>query len=117
MIEILNKSDINKVTDTTMQEYLKSGFGRLPKEYLYPDYGYFIVVEDFKELIGEDIQLFNTTIPSLYTGLYDSINMVELNDEMMEILIFLDNDISVSFIVPVEMIDEVYMVQLLEYVV
>jgi hypothetical protein len=98
MIEILNKSDVKNVKNQELKKYLDYSFKRLPQNFDYPSDGYFVIIETFEELIGEFIQLSKAQIPSLSTGLYDEINMVEIKDEIMEVLVFLDNDISVSLI-------------------
>lgn len=104
MIEILSKSDVNKVEDLKLKEYLEYSFSRLPQSFDYPTDGYFVVIETLDELKGEFIHLNNTQIPSLSTGLYDDINMVEIKNEIMEVLVFLDNDISVSLILKMDML-------------
>lgn len=98
MIEILNKSDVEKIKEQEVRDYIDYSFKRLPQNFDYPSDGYFVIIETFEELIGKYIQLSNTQIPSLSTGLYDEINMVEIKDEIMEVLVFLDNDVSVSLI-------------------
>ena len=116
MIEILNKSDINKVKDQELKDYLDYSFKRLPENFDYPNDGYFVIIETSQELIGEDIQLTNTQIPSLNTGLYDGINMVEAKDEIMEVLIFLDNDLSISLILKTTILSSTHRNKLKGYV-
>jgi hypothetical protein len=115
MIEILNKSDVNKVKDQELKNYLDYSFKRLPQNFDYPSDGYFVIIETFEELIGEYIQLSNTQIPSLNTGLYDEINMVECKDEIMEVLVFLDNDVSVSLILKTSILSTTEKASLLAY--
>ena len=116
MIEILNKSDINKVGDISLKEYLQYSFRRLPLDYIYPTFGYFVVIESLEELINRDIKLSVKTIPSLTNGLYDNINMVELHNDIMEVVVFIDNDMCVSFIVPINILDENNKLKLHEYI-
>ena len=115
MIEILNKSDINKVKDQELKDYLDYSFKRLPENFDYPNDGYFVIIETFKELIGECINLTNTQIPSLNTGLYDEINMVEIKDEIIEVIVFLDNDVSVSLILKTNILSTTDKARLLTY--
>ena len=115
MIEILNKSDVNKVKDQELKDYLDYSFKRLPENFDYPIDGYFVMIETFEELIGECINLTNTQIPSLNTGLYDEINMVEIKDEIMEVLVFLDNDVSVSLILKTNILSTTDKARLLTY--
>jgi len=116
MIEILNKSDINKVKDQELKDYLDYPFKRLSENFDYPIDGYFVIIETFEELIGECINLTNTQIPSLNTGLYDEINMVEMKDEIIEVLVFLDNDVSVSLILKMNILPSTHQNKLKEYV-
>lgn len=116
MIEILNKSDTTKVKDQELKDYLDYSFKRLPENFDYPNDGYFVIIETFEELIGEFIQLTNAQIPSLNTGLYDEINMVEIKDEIMEVLVFLDNDVNVSLILKTSILSSTHQDKLKGYV-
>lgn len=115
MIEILSKSDTTKVKDQELKNYLDYSFQRLPENFDYPSDGYFVIIETLEELIGEYIQLSNAQISSLSTGLYDEINMVEIKDEIMEVLVFFDNDVSVSLILKTNILNTTHSASLLAY--
>lgn len=117
MIEILSKTDINKVMDIKLRDYLVYSFNRLPEDYIYPEYGYFIIIEDFKELNSHKIELSNYTINSIQDGMFEDINIVEINGEIIEILVFVDNEISVSFIMYENIIDKETREKLEEYLI
>ncbi len=107
MLEILNKSDMAKVEDKNIKEYLEYSFNRLPNDFVYGVYGYFVVVENSDELKSETINLSKYILKGLYSGMLDSINMIEIKDDVLEILVFVDNDVNISFVVPVNFFDEI----------
>lgn len=115
MIEILSKSKVREIEDQEIRDYLEYSFSRLPNDYVYPDYGYFVVVESFDELEKDQIFLSSYTLPSFNKGLLDSINMVEVRETLLEILILVDSDINVSFIVEIDGIPQKYLDELLSY--
>lgn len=98
MIEVLSKNDVSNISNEKSRDFLISCFDRLPKEFFYPKDGYFILVEDFNELLFESIKIGNVVLPSFENGLYEYISMVEVENDYMEILLLLDNDFGVSLI-------------------
>lgn len=115
MIEILNKSQVKNIEDEELRAYLEYSFSRLPRDYKYPDYGYFVIVESFNELLEDFIKLSKFTLPSFKNDLFESINMVEINENIAEILVLVDNDINISFIIKKELIPQNYLEQILLY--
>ena len=115
MIEILNINDMKRVKDDKLKNYLTYSFNRIPDEFDYPELGYFTIIEDIKELKSDFIQLDSIKLKGINNGLYDDINMVEVKDEIMEILVFVDNDISVSLILPIEILEDMHKERLLTY--
>jgi hypothetical protein len=106
MIEILNKSDVNKVKDQELKAYLDYSFKRLPENFDYPNDGYFVIIENQNEIKSKPIKLSNCTLNSLDEDLYDDINMVEIKDGIIEVLVFLDNDVNVSFVMSEGILEE-----------
>lgn len=106
MIEILSKSDVNKVDDEKLKSYLYKSFDRLPTDFNYPNDGYFVIVENQNEIKTKSINLSIARINGFEAGLYEDINMVEIDEEIIEILVFIDNDINVSFIMYEGILDE-----------
>ena len=117
MIEILNKEDINKVNDEKLKNHLYKSFDRLTKEFDYPNDGYFVIVENQNEIKSTPISLSTCQLNSLDAGLYDDINMVEIEDEVVEILVFIDNDVNVAFVVLENMLDIEVKEKLQEYII
>lgn len=117
MIEILNKEDINKVQDEKLKNHLYKSFDRLTKEFDYPNDGYFVIVENLNEIKSIPISLSTCQLNSLDTGLYDEINMVEIEDEVVEILVFIDNDVNVAFVILESILDIEVKAKLQEYII
>lgn len=114
MIEILSKNDINKVEDGKLKEYLIYSFNRLPQNFNYPEYGFFVVIETIDELL-EGFKLSKYSITGLDSGLCDEINMVEVKDKIIEILVFVDNDINISLVLSIDILDEIHKEELFHY--
>ena len=98
MIEILNENDILKIKNKELKEYLYKSFRRLPKDFLYPDYGFFVVIDSFDEINKNTIILSDYKLNGFNAGMVDRINMVEFDGEIVEILVFIDTDVNVSFV-------------------
>lgn len=117
MIEILNKTDINKVKNEKLKNHLYKSFDRLTKEFDYPNDGYFVIIENQNEIKSTPITLSTCQLNSLDTGLYDDINMVEIEDGVVEILVFIDNDVNVAFVILENILDEDIKQKLQEFVI
>lgn len=102
MIPINNKKDVGLVSNPVLRAGLYKEFERLPKEFRYPDFGYFIVLETFKELEElkalENIKGHYTKAP--YTNY---IEMIELFDKYAQVVCLLDADFGVSLFVSEEL--------------
>ena len=117
MLEILNQSDINKILDEKLKNHLYKSFDRLTKEFDYPNDGYFVVIENQNELKINPINLSTCQLNSLDTGLYTDINMVEIDDEIIEILVFIDNDVNVAFVILENILDDEIKERLQEFII
>lgn len=117
MIEILNKSDINKLQNEKLKNHLYKSFDRLTKEFDYPNDGYFVIIENQDEIKSTPITLSTCQLNSLDTGLYDDINMVEIEDGVVEILVFIDNDVNVAFVILENILDVEIKEKLQEFVI
>ena len=117
MLEILNQLDINKILDEKLKNHLYKSFDRLTKEFDYPNDGYFVVIENQNELKINPINLSTCKLNSLDTGLYNDINMVEIDDEIIEILVFIDNDVNVAFVILENILDDEIKERLQEFII
>ena len=117
MLEILNQLDINKILDEKLKNHLYKSFDRLTKEFDYPNDGYFVVIENQNELKINPINLSTCKLNSLDTGLYSDINMVEIEEEVIEILVFIDNDVNVAFVMLENILDDEIKERLQEFII
>ncbi len=117
MIEILNKTDINKIQNEKLKNHLNKSFERLTKEFDYPNDGYFVIIENQNEIKSTPITLSTCQLNSLDTGLYADINMVEIEDGVIKMLVFIDNDVNVAFVILEDMLDEEIKGKLQEFVI
>ena len=115
MIELLSKSDVNLIANPALKEYALYSFERLPSDYIYPDYGYFIVIEYFEELLQNPLPFSKCKLPSINDGLFDYIELVEQKEGILEIVILVDNDFGVSLILESKIIPKATLSKLLEY--
>lgn len=102
MIPINSRKDISLVSNPVLQAGLQKEFDRLPKDFRYPLYGYFIVLETPEELthlqVLENIKGRYTKEP--YT---DYIEMIEPFDRYAQIVCVLEADFGVSLFVSEEL--------------
>jgi hypothetical protein len=117
MIEILSKSDIDNIQDNKLKQYLIKSLNELPEDFDYPNDGYFVIIENQDEIKSKAIKLSNCTLNSLDEDLYDDINMVEIKDGIIEVLVFLDIDVNVSFVMLENILDLEIMQKLQEYII
>ena len=98
MIHILSTKDIEFVRDEVIRAGLEAEFKRLPDDYLYPSYGYFIVIESIEEL-HHPIKLQNSVISQIPEPLSDYVEMIEEFDGYSQIVCILEADFGVSLFV------------------
>ena len=115
MIEILKPQDVNHVHDLKLQHYLDYAFKRLPKDFKYPEYGYFVIIESETELQTNPIQLTHCTIPSLQTHFFDYVELVEEQEGVLEIVLILESDFGISLIIKKELLSEALLNRLQKY--
>ena len=98
MIHILSTKDIELVSDEVVRAGLEAEFKRLPDDYLYPTYGYFIVIESIEEL-QHPIKLKNSSISQIPEPLSDYVEMIEEFEGYSQIVCILEADFGVSLFV------------------
>ena len=86
------------VRDEVIRAGLKAEFKRLPDDYLYPTYGYFIVIESIEEL-HHPILLQNSAISQIQEPLSDYVEMIEEFDGYSQVVCILEADFGVSLFV------------------
>ena len=92
MIEILSRDDVEKISDPVLRAGVLKEFDRLPDDYQYPEYGYFIVIEGL-----DDIPAL-VQIISKYTArsLHDCVEMVEEFNGYVQVVLVLEADFGMS---------------------
>lgn len=117
MIELLNKGDVSLIKNPALKEYALYSFDRLPSDFVYPEHGYFIIIEHFDELLQNPLPFSKCKLPSFNDGLFDYIELVEQSEGILEVLILFDSFFGVSLIlesniVPTEILDKLLSYQL-----
>jgi len=115
MIEILDKTDIHKVHDKELKDYLIYSLNRLPNDFEYPEYGSFIIIENIDELKRNPIKFKTCELQSLENSLLDDIEIVEIKDDVIEIVFIIHNDFGVSLICKKEIFSTYELKKILEY--
>ena len=98
MIHINCIEDIELVDDKILQEGLRKEFERLPDDFKYPEYGYFIVIESFEEL-KHTIPLKHGDLNQIDLPLNNWIELIEEFDGYMQIVCILFADFGISLFV------------------
>lgn len=101
MIPIRCSEDVAFVANPIIRAGLQKEFKRLPDDYEYPTFGYFIVIESLDELLQ--------TIPLEYSSLFytpeplsDYVEMIEEFDGYCQVVCILYADFGVSLFVSEE---------------
>lgn len=115
MIELLSKSDVSLIANPALKEYALFSFERLPSDYIYPDYGYFIVIENFEELLHNPLPFLKCKLPSINDGLFDYVELVEQKEGIFEVVILVDNDFGISLILESKILPNEILDKLLQY--
>lgn len=98
MIPIYIIEDIELVKDIVLKEALYREFERLPDDFEYPTFGYFIVIESIKEL-QQPICLKYNGLEITLDNFKDCVEMIEEFEGYNQIVCLLDNDFGVSLFV------------------
>jgi hypothetical protein len=116
IVEMLKPEDMSRVSDTLLRDYLGYSLNRLPEGFDYYhhtyEYGYFCIVTEMEELIGEAIVLSYWTLPSMKEeAFWERVELIEVQkngeiDDVVEILVRVDTDVTVSLIMREGILDE-----------
>ncbi|NBK99631.1 MAG: hypothetical protein EOM50_16770 [Erysipelotrichia bacterium] len=115
MIELLNQGDVSQIMNPALKEYATYSFERLPSDFIYPDYGYFVIIEHFDELLQNPLPFSKCKLPSFNEGLLDYIELVEQKKDVLEVVILADNDFGVSLILESKIVPKEILDKLLHY--
>lgn len=98
MIPIHSIKDIALVDDEILRAGLRKEFERLPDDYEYPTYGYFIVIESLEEL-QHPIPLEYGSLSRTPQPLSDYVEMIEEFDGYSQVVCILEADFGVSLFI------------------
>lgn len=98
MIPIRSLKSLEHVKDNTLRAGLEKEFRRLPLDYVYPTYGYFIVIESLNEL-QKPIALSYGSLTHTPEPLSDYVEMIEGFDGYSQVVCILDADFGVSLFI------------------
>lgn len=101
MLEILAWEDIEKVEDKAVKQYLYDTRERAEKDqapWNFKEWGYWVVIET-KEELEKDLKGSMFTLPSIKRGLLDNMVLYEQKYNVNELLVMIDNDFGISFLV------------------
>ncbi len=122
IIEILQESDIGRVENIDLKSYLEYSLERLPIGFEYfsntSENGYFVVVTEFEDLIGNCIKIGTHTIHSFEDELFwESVELIEKSDSgVVEFLVHIDTDITISFILLASILNKEIKTRMNEYI-
>ena len=100
MIPILSRADIVKISDPVLRAGVEKEFERLPDDFQYPSYGYFIVIEDERDL-ELPISLAYGTSEFVPMPFDEYVEMVEEFEGYRQIVLVLEGDFGISLFVKV----------------
>ena len=116
MIEILKPEDVDKVQHEKLKSYLDYSFKKLPDDFIYPEYGYFVIIESMEELQKEPVKLTLCQLPSIEEkAFFDFIEVVEQRYDVIEIVFIIHNDFGVSLIIKEEHLSDALLNRLQKY--
>lgn len=98
MIQISTKDDVNKVSDPVIAVGIQEEFERLSDDFLYPAYGYFIVIEKIEELT-DPLELNTIITQHTARSLVDSLELIEEYKGYCQVLLILHADFGLSLFV------------------
>lgn len=122
IIEILQESDKDRVEDVNLKSYLEYSLNRLPMDFDYynntAENGYFVVVTELEDLIENCIKIGTYTVNSYEDELFwESVELIEKSSSgVYEILVHIDTDITISFIVLESILSEEMKARINEYI-
>ena len=101
MIQVLTKDDISRVSDPIVAVGIREEFKRLSDDFLYPAYGYFIVIEKVEELTNP-VELNAIITQHTARSLTDTVELIETSKGYCQVLLVLHADFGLSLFVSEE---------------
>lgn len=96
MIEVMSINDIGSITSAAMRKYLFKRFEEIGTLNSQTE-GYFLVVNDFA-LLQERQPLHYVCLPSISDGLFDHVEGVAVEGDIVEVSLLFNNEFLMSLI-------------------
>ncbi len=97
MIEVMNTNDIEKIDVPEIQAYLYKRFKEIDYTLIPQIEGYFLYVEAFSLLLTRH-RLKHLILPSIADGLFDRIEGVSVEGDIVEVSLLFNNEFFMSLV-------------------
>lgn len=97
MIEIMYPNDIEKIISPKIQAYLYKRFKEIDYSLIPHIEGYFLYVKDFS-LLHESHRLNHLILPSISEGLFDHVEGVSIEGDIVEVSLVYNNSFLMSLV-------------------
>ncbi len=97
MIEVMYSEDIEKINAPAVQVYLHKRFKEIDHTLIPHIEGYFLYVEDFSLLLTSH-RLKHLVLPSIAEGLFDRVEGMALEGEIVEVSLLFNNEFLMSLV-------------------
>ncbi len=97
MIEVMYLRDVEKIDNPEVASYLQKRFQDIDHVLHPQSEGYFLYEEDFTSLYEKNTQHY-FVLPSIDEGLFDRVEKVEIQGNIVEVSILFNNEFMISLI-------------------
>ena len=97
IIEVMYPNDIDKISSPEIQAYLYKRFKEIDYSLIPHVEGYFLYVKDFS-LLYESHNLNYLILPSIGEGLFDHIEGISVEDDIVEVSLLFNNEFLMSLV-------------------
>lgn len=97
MIEVMCPNDIGKISSPEIRAYLHKRFKEIGYPLIPHIEGYFLYVQDFS-LLYESHVLKHLILPSIAEGLFDKIEGVTVDGDILEVSLLFNNEFLMSLV-------------------
>ena len=97
MIELIQQVDTSRIEDLDLRHCVEGRLHLLPADFIYPEYGYFIVLESVSELYHPLALSYGDT--PLVERPLDYVELVEEDEECFDVVLLLHADFGVELII------------------
>ena len=109
MVEIYEFSDILKVKDKSVKEYLEYAFARFEEGYVYPQLGYYIVIQEYEELLQPlKLEHYAYKLPAITDERFFTayLEVMEIKEEVVDLLLLCNNEYGLNLVMKKEILPQ-----------